>query len=466
MIYGDNHNTPVYHREALVAENTDVLVIGAGTAGNAAARVLARAGRRVVIAEPDRVGGTCLWRGCMPKKALYHAAAVVRGATRAEQFGVSLGPARVDWPAVLAWKWHAQETYAGDQDGILESLGIERIKASARFIGADEVAVGDRRMRAEHIIVSTGATPVMLDVPGSHLADTSEGALRYPTLPASLCIIGGGYIALEFAGIYASFGTKVTVLSRGSELLAPFDRDCVGIAQTALESLGVTFVTSAALQALDGVPGDVTVSYKAGDASLSLKAERVLSAIGRRPAYDGLDLAVAGVTLDAHGNAILDSSLRSANPRIYVVGDAAAREQHTPVANVHGRAVAQSILGGRPIVPDTAGIPFTCFTVPELAQTGLTAEAAARAGVDVEVHSTTFEYLGAAIISDVRHGLVKIIAEKESGVVVGAHVAGERASDLIYPLALAVRTRRTLAEVRATVGVHPAFSESVNWASF
>ncbi|TDB39833.1 MAG: NAD(P)/FAD-dependent oxidoreductase [Actinobacteria bacterium] len=466
MVYGDNHNTTVYHREARVAENTDVLVIGAGTAGNAAARALARAGRRVIVAEPDRVGGTCLWRGCMPKKALYHAAAVVRGSARAEQFGISAGAARIDWPAVLAWKWHAQETYAGDQDGILASLGIERIRASARFVSPDEVVVGDRTVRAEHVVVSTGAVPVTLDVPGSHLAETSDAALRYPTLPASLCIIGGGYIALEFAGIYASFGTKVTVLSRGQELLAPFDRDCVALARTALESLGVMFVTSAAVESLAGAPGDITISYDVGGTRASLKAERVLSAIGRRPAYDGLDLDVAGVALDARGNAILDHSLRTTNPRVYVAGDAAAREQHTPIANIHGRAIAQSILSGQPLAPDVAGTPFTCFTVPELAQTGLTLEAAERDGIDAEVHSATFEYLGAAIISDVRHGLVKIIAEKDTGIVVGAHVAGERASDLIYPLALAVRTRRTLGEVRATAGVHPAFSESVNWAAF
>lgn len=449
-----------------MTEHTDVLVIGMGTAGTAAARILARAGRRVIGAEPDRVGGTCLWRGCIPKKALFHAAAVARNVRRADQFGILAGPAVIDWPTVLGWKWHAQETYAGDQDGMLASLGIERIQASARFLGTDTVLIGDREIAAENIIVATGAVPAPLSVPGAELADTSEAALRYHTLPQSLCIIGAGYIALEFAGIYASFGTRVTLVSAGDEILAPFDRDCVAIAKTALEELGVTFVTGARIVSLGSDDGGIAVSYEVGGSSRTLVAERVLAAVGRRPAYGTLDLAAAGVTLDDRGNAVLDAALRSANPRVYFAGDAAAREQHTPVANAHGRAIAASILGGRPVAPDTAGFPFTCFTVPELAQTGLTQDAAARAGIEVETHSATFEYLGAAITSDDRHGLVKILAETTTHTVVGAHIAGDRASDLIYTLSFMVRGKHTLEELQSSLAVHPAFSESVNRAAF
>jgi glutathione reductase (NADPH) len=402
----------------------------------------------------------------MPKKALYHAAAVVRGLGRAAQFGVNVSAPMVDWPAVLAWKWHSQETYAGDQDGILSSLGIELVKAPARFLGPDTLDIGGREVEAEHVIVATGAVPIPLTVPGAELSDTSEGALRFQELPKSLCIVGAGYVALEFAGIYASFGTDVTVLSRGETILAPFDRDCVAIARTALEGLGVRFVTGATLTSLAGDRGDITVSYAVGDASFILRAERVLAAIGRRPAYYDLGLETAGVELDDRGRVVLDSALRSSNAKVFFVGDAASREQHTPIASVHGRSVARTILEGNSVVPDTDGTPFACFTVPELAQTGLTEEAARAAGIAFESHSTTFEYLGAAIISDTRQGLVKIIAEKDTGAIIGGHIAGERASDLIYPLALAVRSRSTLEQLQTSAAVHPAFSESVNWAAF
>ncbi len=449
-----------------MTEHADVLVIGAGAAGSTAAREIARAGRHVIVAEPDRVGGTCLWRGCIPKKALYHAAAVARNSRRAEQFGVECESPDIDWATVLAWKWHSQETYAGDQDGILKELGIERISAPARFLNAAEVAVGDRTLRPDVTIVATGAVPVKLQVPGAELADTSDAALRYQTLPESLCIIGAGYIAFEFAGIYASFGTKVTILSRDEELLSTFEPECVALARTGLETLGVSFVTGAELTGLSGSAGEITVAFEVAGDTRTLTAERVLAAIGRRPAYDELDLQAADITLDSRGTPTLDATLRSTNPTVFFAGDAAAREMHTPVASAHGRAVARTILGGTPVVPDTDGLPFACFTVPELAQTGLTEAEAARRSIQVDAHSKTFEFLGAAVISDVRHGLVKIIAEKDSGVIVGAHIAGERASDLIYPLALAVRTQRTLGEIQSLAAVHPAYTESVNWAAF
>ncbi len=448
-------------------ERIDVFVIGGGTAGTAAARALARGGKSVVVAEQDRLGGTCLWRGCIPKKALAHAASVVRETRCAEEFGISPGDVTVDWPSVLAWKWHAQETYAGDQDGILSGLGVERIMSAAALTNPDTVVAGGREFKPSHIIVAVGSRPVTLDVPGGELADSSDEALRYPTLPASAVIVGGGYIAMEFAGILASFGTAVTVVNRSDHLLAPFDPDCVAIARTQLEALGVAFVAGAHVLRIDGTPGALTLVYTASDGTeRSVAAERVLAAIGRRPAFDGLGLHVADIETDERGRPLLDGTLRSSNPRVYFAGDAALHEQHTPVAHVHGVTVAESILGTVPVAPDTTGIPFACFTVPELAQVGLTLHAAETSGLTGEVHSATFEYLGAAIIADVRHGLVKVIAEKNTGRILGAHIAGERASDLIQPYALAVRLGASLDDMRHSAAVHPAFAEAVNWAAF
>jgi pyruvate/2-oxoglutarate dehydrogenase complex dihydrolipoamide dehydrogenase (E3) component len=253
---------------------------------------------------------------------------------------------------------------------------------------------------------------------------------------------------------------------RGTELLEQFDPDCVAIARKALEDIGVRFVTGANVSAIKGRDGDLKVEYTEGATEAVVAAERVLAAIGRRPAYGGIDLEKAGLRPGHNGRFAIDESLRSENPRIFFAGDAAAHDQHTPVANIHGRAVAQSILEGRVVQPDTRGVPFACFTAPELAQTGLTEAKARASGIEYDVHSSTFEYLGAAIISDVRQGLVKIIAEKGTGVVIGGHIAGERAADLIYPLSMAVRGRLTIQELQSSAAVHPAFSEIVNWAAY
>ncbi|MHB1340347.1 MAG: dihydrolipoyl dehydrogenase family protein [Coriobacteriia bacterium] len=449
-----------------MAGDPNVLVIGGGTAGTQCARALARGGMTVLVAEPDRLGGTCLWRGCIPKKALYQAAAAHRQVLTSETFGTLTGEVTVDWPGVLAWKWHAQETYAGDQEGILGQLGVTLLREPARFIAPGRVAVGERIISPGHIVIATGSAPLGLPVPGGPLADSSDEALRYATLPESLVIVGSGYIALEFAGIFASFGTRVTVLSRTVTFLAPFDPECVAIALAALKDLGVTLLTGANVASITGKPGTLNLTYAdEREVEHALATERVLAAIGRSPALESLELGLAGIELDMRGRPVLDSALRTSNRTIFVLGDAASREQHTPVATIHGRAAAASILGQRTVEPDVRAFPFTCFTVPQLAQAGLTEAQAVENGVAHTVHRATYEYAGAAIISDVRHGLVKLITEERSDVIVGAHVAGAGASDLIYPLSLAIRSGATRADVGRTYAVHPALSELVNWAA-
>ncbi len=203
--------------------NESVVVIGAGAAGRSAAKALAASGHRVTVIERDRVGGTCLWRGCIPKKALYVAARAVREARRAGQYGVDCRDVRVDWPEVLAWKWHAQESFAGDQEALLTARGIRLLCGSARFVSESSVAVGDEVLSPDHLVLATGSVPVIPDVPGADLADTSEDALRFPAPPRSLVIVGGGFIAMEMAGIFASFGTQVHVVERGPRVLSMLD---------------------------------------------------------------------------------------------------------------------------------------------------------------------------------------------------------------------------------------------------
>jgi len=450
-----------------MSDERHVLIIGAGTAGTRVARSLAGAGWRVTVVEPGRFGGTCLWHGCVPKKALYTAAQTRREAGEAARMGFAGGPPDLDWTRLMAWKGEMQRAYAGDQEGILRGLGVELVRSEARFLSPDEVSAGGRSYRPSHVLVSTGSRPLKPSFPGSDLADTSDDALAYLSRPVSLAIIGGGYIAMEFAGIYAAFGTEVTVVVRGGEVLKGFDPEAAAVAQAGLEDLGVTFLLHTETRGLEGERGALELRVAGPDGrERALACERVLAAVGRVPAVEDLDLAAGAVEVDEHGRPRLDAGLRStSNPRVWFAGDAGGGIELTPVAGLEGEIVAQSMLSGEPQTVDLAGMPSACFTVPQIARVGLgEAELAAR-GAPYQVARGGFEYVAQAIIDDRRDGLVKLLAG-EDGRLLGAHLAGPQAAELIHTLGLAIRAGATLDDLRAARPVHPTLSETLNWAAF
>jgi len=450
-----------------MAKRGMVLIIGGGTAGRAAGGRLVSAGWDVTVVERDRVGGLCLWRGCMPKKALYRSAATYRLLGAAEQFGVMPGGVGYDWQSALAWKWHAQETYAGDQPAILRDRGMQLIEGEARFVSADEVTVGNDILSPDHIVIATGSRPVMPPIPGIELADTSDDALRYPEVPESLLIVGGGYIGVEFAGVYASFGTAVTLVHSQDRLLPASDTDCADVVARHLERLGVTFHLGCRASEIAGAPGALEAGWteSATEKRFTGTFDRVLMATGRRPALEELDLEVSGVEVDDRGRLVLDEHLRTTNERVWAAGDAAGIMMHTPVANYEGRTVAESIVSGTPHAPSYHTAPTAVFTVPQVAQVGFTEERAREAGIAYRVGATSFEYLGAAIVDDERDGLVKLLFAEDDGRLLGAHIAGPTASDMIHGLALALRMRATQDDIAATLGIHPSYSEAINWAA-
>lgn len=449
-------------------ETSTAIVIGSGAAGTSAARVLADSGRSVTVVEQDRVGGTCLWHGCMPKKALATSAHARRLTVNAEQFGVDCPGAGYDWPAVLAWKWHSQETYAGDQEALLESRGIRLLRGTARFAGPDSIVVDGQSHRFDSAVIASGSEPLLPDIPGIELADTSADALGYPVPPTQLLIVGGGFIGLEFAGIYASFGSRVTVVTQGDRPLTDSDPDTVAVAMRHLDRLGVRFITGSSVTALGGQPGAITATMSSAGSldSPTGPFDRVLMAVGRRPATHGLDVQTAGIELDGRGRIVLDAAGRSTNRRVWAAGDAAGGLMQTPVASYEGRTVGTSIATGKDVLLDTSAVPTTTFTIPNLGQVGMTESAAAAAGIAYRVASTPFEYLGAAVIDDQRDGLVKLIFAEDNGTLLGAHIAGPTASDLIYALALAVRYSHTARELQDVLGIHPSYCEAINWAAF
>ncbi len=455
-------------RRRSVTDSKSVLVIGSGAAGNGAARSLARSGWDVTVADGDRIGGTCLWRGCMPKKSLARSASVHRTVLSAEQYGSGPCDPQTDWQTVLAWKWHSQETYAGDQEKILSDLGIRLLKSTARFVSPEQVDVGGELLSPTHTVIATGSTPIKPPVRGIELADTSDDALGYHELPGSLLIVGGGFIGLEFAGMFASFGTAVTVVSSGPRPLEMLDEDVASVAVRRLERMGVTFFSDCRMQGLLEDPEGIRTTFLEKPTNMTHEGvyQRVLVATGRKPALASLDVAAAGIALDDRGRLVLDSSLATTNPRVWAGGDAAGGMMQTPVASYEGRCIAASIDTGAPVVPEYGSVPTCVFTVPNIAQVGLNEADARSQGIAYRVGNTPFEYLGAAIIDDERDGLVKLIFAEEDGRLIGAHIVGPTASDLIYGLAVAMKCGATASTIRDTLGIHPAYCESVNWAAW
>lgn len=450
-----------------MASKGTALVIGSGASGSSCARSLASAGFDVTLAEHDRWGGTCLWRGCIPKKALYHAASVARTLRAAEQFGSACKEIERDWQTVLAWKWHSQETYAGDQPSSLAGAGIKLAEGTARFLSPDEVEIAGERMNPDHIVIATGSRAIIPPFEGAELADISDDVLRYPEVPESLTVIGGGYIAMEMVGIYASFGTRVTVVAAADRILEMLDADLGDVARRRLEAMGVRFLTSCRATRIEGEEGQLrTAVTDAGGAEAILESERVLLAVGRKPSFDRLDLDAGGVKVDERGMLILDQFQRTTNPKVWAIGDATGGMMQTPIVAAEGRVIATSIESGEPRVPDCSATPITCFTVPQLATVGLTIAEAEQQGIPAEAHRADFDTLGAGVIADERDGFVKIIAEKESGKVLGAQIAANNASDLIYSAAVALRCGATLKQLQDTPGVHPSFAEAVYYAAW
>ena len=448
-----------------MAADKRVVVVGTGAAGTSAARTLATAGWDVTVVERDRVGGTCLWRGCIPKKALYTSARTRRSADQAEMLGLE-GARGFDWQTVLAWKWHSQETYAGDQEAGFSERGISLVKGDARFVSTDVLEVDSDRLVFDHAVIATGSRPVMPPVEGIELADTSTDALSYPEPPSSLLVVGGGFIGIELATVYASFGTETTIITSGPRPLGMLEEEVAAVALRRLERMGVTIRSSCRLLGLSGARGAVTARFTDGEGlSHERTWERVLVATGRAPALEALELAAAGVEVDGHGRIVLDSSQRSTNPRIWAAGDAAGGMMQTPSANYQGRMVATSIHSGTALDIDVSAIPTCLFTTPQIAQVGLTEAQARATGLDIAIGRAPFEFLGAAVIEDERDGLVKLVFAEEDGRLLGAHIAGPTASDLIYAMALAMRCGATRDTLRETIGIHPAFCESLTWAA-
>jgi glutathione reductase (NADPH) len=431
----------------------DLFVIGGGSGGVRAARVAAEHGARVAIAEEDRWGGTCVVRGCVPKKLLVYAAEARRAIDDARGHGWTIPELRHDWAALVAAKDKEIDRLTGAYAGRLRKAGVEVLDGRAALADPHTVLIAGRTFTAAHILIATGGAPKR---PAAGTWITSDEAFHLPALPPRIGILGGGYIGVEFAHIFAGLGARVVLVHRDTHVLRGFDPDVRAAVTKGLAAAGVEVAACAELVIR---PHGAVQVMTAGDRDFEV--DLAMAAIGREPRSAGLGLAEAGVMLDSRGAIPVDEYSRTSVPHIYAVGDVTGRVALTPVAIREGHAVADTLFGGRPTPIHHHLIPTAVFAQPPAATIGLTESAAREAGHDVAVFRTQFRPMRYALSGRDEHVLIKVIVDRETDVVLGAHMVGVDAPEIIQALAVAITMGARKADLDRTFAMHPTTAEEL-----
>ena len=442
------------------AYDYDLFVIGAGSGGVRAARVAAQHGARVGIAEEDRVGGTCVIRGCIPKKLFVYASAFREAFEDAQGYGWLVDKAAFDWPTLIANKDREIDRLNKAYICGLETAGAELIPLRAELEDAHAVRLGDgRRVTAETILIATGALPSLnLGVPGAEHAITSNEAFHLPELPRRIVIAGGGYIAVEFAGIFNGLGVETTLVYRRGMILRGFDDDLRTALSDEMTRKGIRIVTDTVFTRLDKTQGGLAVTLTTGEV---LNVDQAMAAIGRYPNTDALGLDRAGVACNEIGAIKVDSYSKSSVDNIYAVGDVTDRVNLTPVAIREGHAFADTVFGDRPTAVDHDDIPTAVFSQPEIGTVGLTEAAARIRYPKVDIYKSRFRPLKHTLTGRDEKMLMKLVVDGDSQRILGCHVLGPDAGEMAQLIGIAVKMRATKADFDATMAVHPTAAEEL-----
>ena len=438
-----------------LAEDFDLIVIGAGSGGVAASRRAAAHGARVLVVEADRVGGTCVIRGCVPKKLMMYAAGFAQAFEEARGYGWIGVSGRFDMG-----RWaEAKAREVGRLEGIYREMladsGVQLAAGHARLLGAGTVAVGSRELGAGRVLVATGGAPAHDAIPGLALALTSNDLLELRELPATLLVVGGGYIAVEFASILAGLGVQVTLAFRDTLPLRGFDADLRSRLAQALAARGITLAGGVGLKSLERTADGFAVHRADGSV---LTAEAALNATGRAPNTAGIGLVEVGVRLDPRGAVAVDADSRSSVPGIWAIGDVTNRLNLTPVAIAEGRAFADTEFGRRPTRVDHRGVASAVFTDPPIATVGLTEGAAIGAG-PVDIYEADFRPMKTAFAGGSVRTYMKLVVDGLSERVLGVHMIGADAPEIVQSLAVALTCGATKRDFDRTVAVHPTAAE-------
>jgi len=440
----------------------DLVVIGAGSGGLATAKRAASYGARVAIVEDDRVGGTCVIRGCIPKKLMVYAADMHGVLADATGYGWSCGSAELSWPRLVARRDEAVAGLERAHEGHLERAGVELVRGRATVVGPGEVSVGEKTLRSRYILIATGAAPVLPPVEGIENAITSDGFFELAEQPKHVAIVGGGYIAVELASILRGVGTDVTLIIRRDLPLRGFDEELRRELHDALLAQGVDVRAGSTVSRIERVDGQARVQLDTPEGAAELVADQaLLYAVGRAPNTAGLGLAEIGVPLDERGAVVSDEDGSTPVPSILAVGDVTGRIALTPVAIQAGRAIADRVFGGKTTTMSYDGIPTAVFTEPPIGTVGLTEQQAEEhLGKErTRVYRSRFTPLSHMLTERKIATLVKMIVDEETDRVVGCHMIGHDAPEIIQGIAVAMKAGATKADFDATVGIHPSSAE-------
>ncbi|MGB8222956.1 MAG: glutathione-disulfide reductase [Polyangiales bacterium] len=433
----------------------DLFVIGAGSGGVRAARVASELGARVAIGEMAQMGGTCVNVGCIPKKLFVYGSHFAYDLQDARGYGWST-QSTFDWATLRENKDREIARLNGIYEGLLRRAGVALWKGRARLLDPHLVEIGGTRHSAERILVATGGNAIVPRIPGSEHALTSNAVFSLHALPARMMVVGAGYVALELGSVMCALGVQVTLVHRGEEILSGFDRDLRCHLHDELEAKGMRILLETRVTELRKTDSAFAARLNTGEI---LETDFPVFAIGRAPSTRGLGLEDLGVELGRRGGIVVDDTFTSSVPSIHAVGDVIDHIQLTPVAIAEGMHFAHRFYGNGEYRIDYEGIPTAVFCQPELARVGLTESEAWHRCQDVRVYKSTFTPLKLALSERKEHTIVKLVVDASNDRVIGCHMAGHGAAEIIQGMAVAIKAGVTKAQVDATIGIHPTSAE-------
>lgn len=445
----------------MAAHDFDFVVIGAGSGGVRAARIAAGYGARVMIAEEYRVGGTCVIRGCVPKKLLVYASRFALEFEEAAGFGWTVGGHTFDWPTLIANKDKEIARLEAAYSTTLQKAGVTVAKSRAVLDDAHTVrlAANGERVTAAHILIATGSSPHPgPTIPGIEHVISSNEAFDLPALPHRILIQGGGYIAVEFAFIFAGLGSKVTLVCRAPNILRGFDDEVREHLREQMEKRGIHVISGNTVTAIEKPKAHYCAHLSGG---MQVTADQVMFALGRPPNTHGLGLEAAGVKTRERGAIVVDDQSRTSIPHIYAIGDVTDRISLTPVAIREGHALAESLFGGKPTTVDHLHVPTAVFSEPEVGVVGLTEAQARERVAKVDIYKTMFRPMKATLSGRDITVLLKLVVDGDTDRVLGCHIVAPDASEMIQLVAIAVKMGATKADFDATMAVHPTIAEEL-----
>ncbi|CAM3131565.1 glutathione-disulfide reductase [Pseudomonas floridensis] len=441
-----------------MAYDFDLFVIGAGSGGVRAARFAAGFGVKVAVAESRYLGGTCVNVGCVPKKLMVYSSHFSEDFEHAKGFGWSLGEAGFDWPTLIANKDREIHRLNGIYRKLLVDSGVTLLEGHAKVVGANKVEINGKTYTTERILIATGGWPQVPDVPGREHAITSNEAFFLKALPKRIVVVGGGYIAVEFASIFNGLGSDTTLVYRGEMFLRGFDGSVRTHLHEELLKRHMDIRFNSDIARIDK-QADGTLNLAMKDGS-TLETDCVFYATGRRPMLDNLGLDSVNVKLDKHGYIEVDENYQSSEPSILAIGDVIGGVQLTPVALAEGMALARRLFKPEQYRPvDYHHIPTAVFSLPNIGTVGLTEEAAIEAGHEVQIFESRFRPMKLTLTDDQERTLMKLVVDAKTDKVLGCHMVGPEAGEIVQSLAIAIKAGATKQVFDDTIGVHPTAAE-------